>query len=118
MLKRLLPQLIVVILALSTVTACSSSGKKDCKLLLEAKEVFKTNYNDLTPEAQATQTSPYAITFMNVESYILQLKSIQLLLNDPKLREYVRDFLNGIEGIPTQETANFVNGIDIYCDSL
>jgi len=117
-LKRLLPQLIVVILALSTVTACSSSGKKDCKLLLEAKEVFKTNYNDLTPEAQATQTSPYAITFMNVESYILQLKSIQLLLNEPKLREYVRDFLNGIEGIPTQETANFVNGIDIYCDSL
>ena len=52
-LKRLLGQLVVVSLALSLVTACSRAVKKDCKLLFEAKVMFKTDYSDLTPEAQA-----------------------------------------------------------------
>jgi len=118
----LLSQIVVVSLALTLVTACSSAGKKDCKLLLEAKEVFKTDYSDLTLEAQAMQTARYAIGFKNVELYILQLNSIQFLLQEPKLQEYTNDYLKDIESYPREKkpikTSYFVNAVDIYCNSL
>ena len=115
-------QVVVVGLALSLVTACTSAGKKDCKLLLEAKDAFSANYRSLTPEAQAMQASPYSIGRDSVQVYILQLNSIQLLLQEPKLQEYVNDYLKDIETYPLEKvltkTTYFVNAVDIYCKSL
>ena len=105
MLKRLLGQIVVVSLALTLVTACSSGTKKDCKLLLEAKDALSADYRKLTPEAQAMQASPYSITTESVQVYILGLSSIQLLLQEPKLQEYTKDYLKDIESYSLEKKA-------------
>ncbi len=90
MFKRLLGQIVVVGLALSLVTACSSGssvGKEDCKLLLEAEELFSADYESLTKEDQATQAYVY----------ISQLYAIQPLLQEPELQEFVNNFLKEAE---------------------
>jgi len=88
--KRLLGQIVVVGLALSLVTACSSGssvGKEDCKLLLEAEDLFSADYESLTKEDQATQAYVY----------ISQLYIIQPLLQEPELQEFVNNFLKEAE---------------------
>lgn len=111
MLKRLLSQIVVFSLALTLVTACSSAGKKDCKLLLEAKEVYLS--------------SEFAIidTFKKLEEN-------QLVFQEPKIREYVLNYLdetklliaqvNEPDDIENLQVINktFFNNIDIYCNSL
>jgi type IV pilus biogenesis protein CpaD/CtpE len=124
-LKRLLPQLIVVILALSTVTACSSSGKKDCGILLEAKEILK-------PE---TDSGSYNFTESSILRYVSKLQENQLLFQEPNLQRFVSEYLSDNEVIfkitISSELENqmavsalkrvnekFVKSVDIYCKSL
>jgi hypothetical protein len=122
-LKRLIGWLIVAILASTLITSCASTGSKDCKILLEAKE--RLNY-ELDSENNL-EDSIY--TSDSLADYFLTLQENQLVFQEPKVREHVLDFISDIDTLLTkpndrvfinwsEETNRFVNRIDNFCNSL
>jgi len=124
-LKRLLGQIVVVSLALTLVTACSSAGKKDCGILLGAKEILK-------PE---TDAGSYNFTESSILRYVTKLQESQLLIQEPNLQRFVSEYLSDNEvifkitiaseldnqmavGALKRVNEKFVKSVDIYCDSL
>jgi type IV pilus biogenesis protein CpaD/CtpE len=123
--KRLLVQVVVVGLALSLVTACSSAGKKDCGILLEAKEILK-------PE---TDAGSYNFTESSILRYVSKLQESQLLFQEPNLQRFISEYLSDNEvifkitisselenqmavGALKRVNEKFVKSVDTYCNSL
>ena len=121
----MLGQIVVVSLALSSLTACSSAGNKDCGILLEAKEILK-------PE---TDAGSYNFTESSILRYVSKLQESQLLFQEPNLQRFVSEYLSDNEvifkitiaseldnqmavGALKRVNEKFVKSVDIYCESL
>jgi len=137
--KRLLVQVVVVGLALSLVSACSSGSSdygtvsndgssvvvltEDCKLILGAEDTaFPADFESLDVDAQ----------YNEMQGYILLLYSIQPALQEPEAQKFVNDFLYSFEtGEINGKTYSLENRLyrrfviqfprivrDFYCQSL
>jgi hypothetical protein len=105
-LKRLIGQVVVVGLALSLVTACSSASKKDCNLLYKSLEVMSGTYKG-----------------EGLDPFVTKISLNQSQIRDPKLQGYVKDYLEVVKAEPSvfkkmNITAIFLDEFDNYCKSL
>jgi hypothetical protein len=114
--KRLLGQIVVVSLALSSLTACSSAGNKDCKILREAREIL----------VAGSASSNLTYSGESMTNYYSKIEESQLLFEEPKVREQVLNYLDSMnntsEILPDlwgfywdRQTKSFVKITDNYC---